>query len=179
MVVENEVTIRMATIDDMTDLARLGSDTFTEAFGHLYAPEDLETFLAEQHSQDAYRAVLRNPEMRVWVARTNDGHAVGFASAGPCHLPVPDMPPRSGELVRLYVLKSHQGSGLGVSLLEQVLDFLEARYDHIYLSVYSENIGAQRLYLRYGFEKIHDYHFMVGSHADEEFVMQRTQPLRP
>ncbi len=177
--VENEVVIRIATIDDTADLARLGSDTFTEAFGHLYAREDLEAFLADQHSHDAYRVVLSNPELRVWIARSDDGRAVGFASAGPCHLPVPDMPPQAGELIRLYVLKSHQGAGLGIRMLESVLDYLEAAFDHIYLSVYSENHGAQRLYERYGFEKIHDYHFMVGNHADEEYVMQRTRSIRP
>ncbi|MEM6745838.1 MAG: GNAT family N-acetyltransferase [Pseudomonadota bacterium] len=176
---EGTVTISTATINDIAVLAQLGADTFVETFGSMYADEDLDAFLKEHHSHNAYRAAFNNPKVCTWLARAGDGTAVGFASAGPCHLPVPDMPPRSGELIRLYVLKSHQRGGLGVQLLERSLDFLETHFDHLYLSVFSGNTGAQRLYVRYGFEKIHDYHFMVGSHADDEYLMQRTRLIRP
>jgi len=64
-----------------------------------------------------------------------------------------------------------------VRLLEHALAFLDATFDHHYLSVFSENLGAQRLYSRYGFEIFHEYHFMVGNHADEEFLMRRTRSI--
>ncbi|MEO1657907.1 MAG: N-acetyltransferase [Pseudomonadota bacterium] len=176
---DQAISISIATIDDIAELAKLGAHTFTEAFEHMYAAEDLAAFLAAHHSEDAYRAVLTDPKMRVWIARTHDGQSAAFASAGPCKLPVPDMPPNAGELVRLYVLKRYQSAKLGSRLLEEALDYLEAHFDDVYLSAYSENVAAQRLYGRYGFERVHDYYFMVGNHADAEYVMQRTRQIRP
>ena len=154
-------------------LAGLGAASFIEAFGDLYRKADLDAFLRENHAPENYRRLLVDPRRRVWTARDETGAFVAYAVAGNCTLPVEAMPPRSGELSRLYVLSAHQGSGLGRRLLETALDWLEARFDHLYLSVYAENHGAIRLYGRYGFEKIADYAFMVGDHADPEHIMKR------
>jgi ribosomal protein S18 acetylase RimI-like enzyme len=40
------------------------------------------------------------------------------------------------------------------------------------LSVYSENLGAQRFYQRYGFEHVADIDFWVGNHRDDEFLYE-------
>ena len=50
--------IRRATPDDIPALAELGATTFVETFGHLYRPEDLQSFLEESHSEAAYARVL-------------------------------------------------------------------------------------------------------------------------
>ncbi|MEL7202230.1 MAG: GNAT family N-acetyltransferase, partial [Pseudomonadota bacterium] len=64
------------------------------------------------------------------------------------------------------------GQGLGDQLLTQCMTWLKAHFDHIFLSVYAENIRAQKLYTRFGFKKVHDYHYMVGNHADPEWIMR-------
>ncbi|MEQ8751584.1 MAG: GNAT family N-acetyltransferase, partial [Amphiplicatus sp.] len=115
---------------------------------------------------------LNDAAWAIWIAE-QDGVPFGYSVAGPCTLPVPDMPESAGELSRLYLLKQSQGSGEGGRLLKVTLDWLEERFKHVYLSVYSENYGAQRLYARHGFEKICDYFYMVGEHADPEWIMER------
>ena len=65
-------------------------------------------------------------------------------------------------------MKSAQGTGIGSRLLETALEFLRTRFDHIYLSVNSENVREQKLCSRYGFVKIHDYFYMVGEDADPQ-----------
>jgi diamine N-acetyltransferase len=169
-------TISIAEIIDpalAATLADLGAEIFTKTFGHLYKPEDIRTFLTEKHSVETYRDLIVDNQSAVWLARDAAGEAIGYAVAGPCHLPAPDMPDNSGELSRLYVSEAARGAGLGQRMLAHVFAWLDARYDPIYLSVYSQNHGAQRLYKRYGFEKVHDYFFMVGNHADPEFIMKR------
>ncbi len=165
-------SIREAFEEDAGLLSALGAETFISTFGHLYSTDNLEKFLAKSHSQAAYSALLGNPDYAVWIAHDDAGAGAGYAVAGPCTLPVPGMPPASGELVRLYLLKSAQGSGLGARLLDTALSFLRDRFEHIYLSVYHENHIAQRLYQRFGFVKIHDYFYMVGDQADPEWIMQ-------
>jgi ribosomal protein S18 acetylase RimI-like enzyme len=155
------------------ELSKLGGETFTQAFGDLYAEEDLNAFLTEKHAPQLYQKVLDDPAYGVWVARDNDGAAFGYVVAGPCDLPVNDMPDGAGELMRFYLLQDRQGAGVGGRMLRRVLDWLDQNFAHVYLSVYSENVGAQRLYARYGFEKTQEYFFMVGKQADREFIMKR------
>lgn len=166
--------IRPARESDAAALAAIGAETFIETFGHLYTAKDIADFLEKNHSQAAYRDLLADGRHALWLAE-NDGEPAGYCVAGPCTLPVPDMPANSGELSRLYFLKRSQGAGLGTRMLALALDWLDAHFEHVYLSVYSENYGAQRLYARHGFVKVHDYFYMVGEHADPEWIMGRSR----
>jgi len=172
------VTIRRARCDEAEALAVLGAETFKATFGHLYSHANLEAFLKKNHAPAVYRETLGDPRFAVWIAEEGQGRLLGYAVAGPCTLPVPEMPPRSGELARLYLVAEAQGAGLGARMLEMALFFLRANFDHVYLSVYRDNRPAQRLYQRAGFEKIHDYFYMVGDHADPEWIMELKAPTR-
>lgn len=165
--------IRRATLADAPGLSKLGVATFNETFAHLYAPEDLQEFLTYNHSTDYYEEFLNDPEAAAWVAETPAGEMIGYCTAAPCSLPAPDMPENSGELCRLYLDAKAQGRGLGTALLECALEWIDMHFDHAYVGVFSENEGAQKLYKRYGFEKVAEYHFLVGNHPDLEWIMKR------
>ena len=47
----------------------------------------------------------------------------------------------------------------------------------LWLSVWSENPGAQRFYARYGFAFAGEYAFIVGAQRDREFMYRR--PAQP
>src|SRR5579871_6957383 len=81
-------TIRRAKPADAEALVAIGRATFTETFGHLYPPQDLAAFLAEAHGLARACADLADPGKAVWLAEA-DGSVVGYAVAGPCHLPHP------------------------------------------------------------------------------------------
>lgn len=149
----------------------IGARTFTETFGHLYDPADLNAFLEDKHTVAVNERLLADPAFALWLVERGD-EAIGYAAAGPCDLPVPNRPRNAGELVRLYIANDAQGGGVGGRLLGEALDWLTARFDPIYLSVYAENDGAQRLYARHGFRKILEYDYMVGNHADPEWIME-------
>lgn len=162
---------RRARADDADALSRVAIDTFVATFGHLYKDEDLQAFLRKNHAPEVYAKLLADPAYALWIAGQG-GKVTGYAVAGPCDLPVPDMPEKSGELARLYLREEAKGTGLAQAMLDEALSWLKARYDHIYLSVYRDNHRAQRLYASYGFVKIHDYFYMVGNHADPEWIME-------
>lgn len=169
---EDGFIIRPARRDDAETLAKIGRETFIETFGHLYSKQNLAAFLDKNHTPAVYRAMAGEPDVGMWLAQSGAEEAAGYAVACPCSLPVPDLPPNSGELARLYLAAGVQGTGLGARLLETALEFLRMRFERIFLSVYSENLKAQRFYKRYGFVKIHDYFYMVGDHADPEWIME-------
>lgn len=150
----------------------LGRDTFTETFGRRYPAEDLAAFLDEAHEPGLYADWAIDPAFGLWVAET-DAALVGYALAGPCHLPHPQVTDGCGELWRLYVRAEMQGAGLGVRLLEQTLGWLERPGRRLWIGVWSENLGAQRLYARYGFSKVGDYAFSVGETRDHELILAR------
>ena len=165
--------IRRATVDDAATLSSLAARTFTETFGHLYPPEDLDFFLRDAYAVEKQATILAHPDYAVWLLE-DDGVAFGHAAAGPCGLPHPDVAPGDGELKRLYVLASHQGGGWGGQLFDEAERWLlrdGARA--LWIGVWSENFGAQRFYARRGFERVGTYEFPVGRVRDLEYILRR------
>lgn len=169
-----DATIRPARPSDAAALAELGAITFTDTFGHLYPKQDLEDFLADNHTPAKLAKVLDDPDIAIFVAEAPDGRLVGYSQVGPADMPHEDLRPEHGELKRLYVLKDIQGGGLGAKLIEPALDWLDAHgRNPVWLSVWAHNVGAQRFYARYGFEKAGEYEFAVGNWRDPEFILRR------
>ena len=164
--------LRRATAEDAQALAEVGEATFVETFGHMYSPKDLADFLAAEQSPDRYRAWALDDRYALWLAEA-DGRAVGFALAGPCTLPHAEVTPACGELKRIYLRREAQGSGIGGRMLAAALDWLTAPGRDLWIGVWSENHGAQRLYGRHGFEKVGTYFFEVGEQRDFEFILRR------
>ena len=169
----HEPLIRRAGPDDVDLLAAVGARTFVETFGHLYPEEDLEAFLPDAYGPERTLRDLTDPAQAAWLVEAG-GKVVGHALAGPCKLPHPEVTPACGELKRLYILKAHQGGGTGARLLRTALDWLEAGGPRdLWIGVWSENVGAQRLYQRFGFEPAGEYEFPVGRVRDREIILRR------
>ncbi|CAB1008115.1 N-acetyltransferase [Corynebacterium diphtheriae] len=81
--------IRRATPADAEALVELSIATFTQTFGHLYDPADLEAFLTEAYDLQNHKTLLADPDYATWLVEDNDT-LVGYALAGPCSLPPPD-----------------------------------------------------------------------------------------
>lgn len=166
------IAYRDATPDDAELMARIGPQTFTETFGHLYAPENLAAFL-ENHSVTNWRGELSDPAFAVRIAE-DAGVAAGFAKVGPPSLPFEARGP-AAELRQLYVLKPWQGAGIAATLMDWAIDEARRRgAAEMFLSVFVDNHRARRFYARYGFEQVGTYDFMVGTHADLDLVMRLT-----
>jgi ribosomal protein S18 acetylase RimI-like enzyme len=167
-------SVRRATLSDDAVLAQLGAATFTETFGHLYPPEDLQAFLAGSHSLNAWRRKLADSQRAIWIAMLADATPIGFIAVGACKLPVENREPDAGEIQQLYVFAQYHNLRLGSRLMELGLEWL-ATQDRtpLYVGVWSENFGAHRFYGRYGFVKVGEYGFPVGSTVDREFILKR------
>jgi len=169
----SDVHIHRATQDNASALASLGAATFSETFGHLYPPEDLQTFLTSSHSVDAWTRTLADSSRAVWIA-TLDETPIGFIAVGACKLPVQNREPNAGEVQQLYVVSQYQKLRVGTRLMDLGLKWLDDQHrSPIYIGVWSENYGAQRFYGRYGFSKVGEYGFPVGKTVDREFIFKR------
>jgi diamine N-acetyltransferase len=165
--------VRRANAADAPALSKIAAATFVETFGHLYPPEDLQAYLRKTYSLDRCREQLTDPAMGVWFAMLGDEPA-GFIVVGRCKLPVANLEPTAGEIQQLYVYAKHHNLRIGTRLMDAALDWLlSTGRDPLYVGVWSENYGAQRLYGRYGFVKHGEYGFPVGKTVDREFILKR------
>lgn len=168
------VALRLARAEDAPALCALATDAFVAAFGHLYRPEDLNAFLAENRTAEVYRRAIADVGTRIALAKA-DGALAGYALIHwPSEFASESDASRPLALHQLYCAPGQTGRGVGAALMEWALG--EARAlgrDAVQLSVWSGNIAAQRFYARYGFAKIADIGFMVGTQRDEEFLLER------
>jgi diamine N-acetyltransferase len=167
--------LRPASLDDVPALVALGRESFTDAFGPLYAPKDLAAFLDEHRAPAKFAAQIASPDIAVTVA--DDGGALlGYCltafGARFDERPEPH-PARPCVLSQLYCAGAATGRGIGSALMEDALARARRRgCDAVQLSVYCENFGGQRFYERYGFEKVADIGFWVGNQRDDEFLLE-------
>ena len=164
------VSFREAYRGDATAVATLARRTFTDTFGYLYAPDDLEIFLA-RHTARAWAAEIADPAFAVRLVEA-DGGLVGYAKLGPPSLPF--TPPAGAiELRQFYLLDGWQGVGIAPKLMDWAIAEARGRgMTALYLSVFVDNHRARRFYLKRGFVEVGPYAFMVGNHADEDIVMR-------
>ena len=167
--------LRPAFSEDIAALAALGRDSFVAAFGHLYREEDLNAFLTKCYGEAAVGQEIADPAHRHCLAVDADGSLAGF-----CKLKFPSGYAEYSDAARplalqqLYTAPARMGQGVGARLMDWALEQAqELGADAVQLSVWAENFAAQRFYARYGFAKIADIDFYVGSHRDEEFLFER------
>jgi len=166
------MSIRQATPDDAALLCELSAATFVETFGHLYPPQDLLAYLALAYPVALQREQLESGRYAAWLLEC-EGQPAGFVFAGPCGLPHADVADGDGELKRLYVLAAHHNAGWGRQLMDAALAWMAPRFGRLWLGVWSENLGAQRFYARYGFVRVGQYEFPVGQVRDLEYILRR------
>lgn len=163
---------RDAVPADGTDLASMAKRAFTDTFGSLYRASDLAAFLDRAFGADGLPSQLDDPAFAVRLALEDDAIA-GFAKIGPVDFPG-DWSPNAIELHQLYVLGAWQGGGVAAPLMDWVLATARARgYARIVLSVFVDNLRAQRFYARYGFAEVGRYRFAVGEHLDDDRIWAR------
>lgn len=170
------MTLTKVTPDLVPALSALAIETFTETFGHLYPPEDLDAFLSKFYTPDALALEVRDPAQYWRVVLDDSGAAVAYMQCGKVGLPHPDARPDfEGELKRLYVHSSQQGKGLGKTLLSAAIDYMTERFGDApqWIGVWSENTKAQALYGSFGFHRVGEYQFAVGQTLDDEFILRR------
>lgn len=165
------IAYRAATRADAPVLDELFDTSFCDTFAHLYRSDDLRAFLASFGIAD-WQAQLDDAAFAIRIAEV-DGVPAGYVKLGPMELPLQPGGPAL-LLDQLYVLKEHHGSGIAQALMDWAIEEARRRgTEELYLTVFVDNHRARRFYDRYGFEPVGLYHFMVGSHADEDVIMRK------
>ncbi|UZK65723.1 GNAT family N-acetyltransferase [Sphingomonas sp. M1-B02] len=154
---------------DGPPLSAMAQRCFSDTFGSLYRAEDLAAFLDRSFGADGLPSQLDDPAYAVRLALEGDAIA-GFAKIGPVVFPG-DWGSDAIELHQLYVLGPWQGAGVAPILVEWAIATARARNaTRMLLSVFVDNVRAQRFYARYGFVEVGKYEFRVGDHVDDDRI---------
>ncbi len=136
------VSLRLATLDDVTALALLHQQCWREAYSPIVDNALLEARLDLRRSEDTWRTKIEEGSQRLIAVR--DDVPIGFVASGAGR---DDDPPTPRELYALYVARSDWGSGVGRLLLAE-----ELRGESASLWVLEDNTRARDFYTRHGFE---------------------------
>ena len=170
--------VRRATIADAPRLAELGANTFRETFEGENTPDDMASYLAEAFTPDRQAAEIGDSSGVVLLAERPDApgaeNLVGYAHLveGPAPPAVKGRAPM--ELKRLYVTRSWQGKGVAQALMEAALDAARDRgAKTLWLGVWERNQRAVAFYGKYGFARVGEHTFVLGSDAQTDWLMAR------
>jgi ribosomal protein S18 acetylase RimI-like enzyme len=166
--------IRQATLADAETLSRLARQTYADAFGHSFTPDDLAAHLA-QHLAPVNVAQMIADDIVLVAEDVND--LVGYAQIGQANLAEFAVTKNDYELKRLYVRVDCQNRGIGGLLMDAALTHPHLHAPkRIFLDVWEHNLGARRFYARHGFEVVSRRRFITESGAEGDFdlIMVRT-----
>ena len=176
----DNLVFRRATLDDTAALVAFGRSGFSRQFSHLYPREQLEAFLSDGYTHEAYKQWITSGDYDVFICirGVEDSIIVGYALLGKCGLPHPQVDPLfCREIKRLYVDRNYFGAGVGAKLMDMSLAALRERMQfspkgRIWLGVYSDNFRAQKFYKKYCFRKVGEYLYEVGECRDLEYILR-------
>jgi len=111
--------IRLAGVGDLSGMARVHVETWKTTYRGIVSDERLDRLTVENDIAGGFGSWLKEPPPGVaqFVAVEARGEVVGFALG---------CPPReagsgfTGELGAIYILKAHQGRGVGTALVGEV-----------------------------------------------------------
>ena len=168
-----EISIRRATLADADLLAELGARTFSETFAHLNTPEDMDAYLSEAFTAARLCDELADDASTFWLAEVG-GEAAGYAKLHAGEAPPCVAGERPVELVRLYVLRKWLGAGVGQALMRECVEEARRRgHRAMWLGVWERNDRAQAFYRKWGFRRVGEHVFQLGSDAQTDWLMER------
>lgn len=165
--------IRRATAGDAAALAAFGARAFTDAYGPLNEPRDVELHVARTFGAKRQAAELAAGDVRGLLALEGDT-IVGYAilSTGSRHAAIAARAP--GEIRRFYVDGTRHGRGVATTLMAAVVD--EARAAGcctLWLTTWEHSLRARAFYAKSGFTDVGTTTFVLGATAQCDRLLLR------
>ncbi|MCK1221561.1 GNAT family N-acetyltransferase [Streptococcus uberis] len=170
---QKELSIDLVKDEEVAILRDLAIQTFTETFGGHNTDEQLQEFFEQDYTLEVLGKELKSTENEVYFLR-KDGEVVGYLKVNWGEDQTEQELEDSFEIQRIYILNAYQGHGLGKFLFEFALErAYTSGKSWAWLGVWENNLKAQALYRKYGFEKFSEHSFAVGDLVDTDWLMKK------
>ena len=145
------MTVRPATIDEASGIARVHARSWQAAYRGIVADAFLEG-LSDEEWVERWRTIFTEPSTGARTLVSVEGDAVtGFARIGPARDPDPPGPGWD-EVYAIYLDPAYWGRGVGSALMIGLLDTVAEGVPGVSLWVFRDNARARAFYERHGFE---------------------------
>ena len=169
-------TLHKATTSDIKTLQHLATQTFRETYAAQNTLAQMDTYIYDHFSDEQLRAEIENPASEFYLLLDkNDSKneviaylKINFAAA---QTELND--PKSLEIERIYVLKTHHGQNIGKILYEKTFEIAKQHnLAYIWLGVWEHNPRAIRFYEKMGFQTFGTHVFDFNGDAQTDFLMK-------
>jgi diamine N-acetyltransferase len=170
----NTIIIRLAEPEDAATIAYFSRKTFFESFAEKNSKRDMEKFLKLQFSvNNLMGEVGRNHNTILLAYRYHT--LVGYALMRECKNPPEiNQAVKGMELVRMYVDKRFQRTGVGNALMKECISRARLMDKEIlWLGVWHENHPAIDFYSSWGFSKCGSKIFILGDDPQIHWLMKK------
>ena len=172
VIMTTELIIKRCNINDLELLRDLAIATFKDAFAPVNTVEDMDDYLQKAFSHEQLQKELLHKDSEFYLAYYKN-EPVGYLKInfGSAQTDINDE--ASLELERIYILKEHQGNGLGSLLIEKVVEIASDKsLDYVWLGVWEKNSRAIQLYGKRGFVKFKSHTFWLGKDKQTDDLMK-------
>lgn len=171
----HRLRIRSAAPADLDALLDLGRRTFIDTFAAHNDPADFAVCLEVHYAREKFQRDLADERtLFLVVEETAGGPPLAYARLRWGNAPecVPDR--QALEIEKFYVDRPHLGRGIGDMMMRHCLDFArQTGRETVYLSVWEHNARAVRFYQKWGYRKVGEHVFVVGSDPQIDWWMMR------
>ena len=149
--------IRKAALEDAAGVAKVQVDSWRTTFKGIVPDDFLENLSYYKRELIWKRAVMEN---ELYIVEDENGHVIGFSVGGKER--TGNYETYSGELYSIFILKEHQGTGIGRLLVRLVVDELKKKkLTSMLVWVLEENPACQ-FYGALGGKKIDTREIEIG-----------------
>lgn len=163
-------TVRLGEVDR---LCRLSIQTFKETFEVQNTAKDMQAYIEKQLNLEQLTSELLNQDSLFYFARL-DEEIVGYLKLNFNQAQKESvLEGKAFEIERFYILKLHQGKGLGSQLFKKAIEIgKEKGYKLIWLGVWEHNTKALEFYTKKGLTAFDSHLFQLGQDAQTDILMQ-------
>ena len=129
----------IANREDATGVTKVQVDSWRTTFKGIVPDDFLNNLSYDKREPIWKRAIIEN---NLYIAEDENGHVIGFSAGGKER--TGNYKTYLGELYTIFILKEHQGKGLGRSLVKLVVDDLKRNnLNSMVIWVIKENPACQ------------------------------------
>lgn len=167
-----EIEIQKVTIEGISQLQKIGKQTFAETFSESNSEENMINYLNEGFSIAKLTTELTDPNTEFYFAMLEED-VIGYLKLnfGQSQTELKDE--NALEIERIYVLKGFHGKSVGQLLYDKAIQVAKQKgLDYVWLGVWEENPRAISFYKKNGFVEFDKHIFRLGDDEQTDIMMK-------
>lgn len=166
------IEIKQVTLAEITQLQKIGRQTFFETFSAGNTEENMKKYLEEGFSIEKLTGELTDPNCAFYFALI-DNAVIGYLKLnfGASQTELKDN--KALEIERIYVLQAFHGKKVGQILYEKAIQIAKQTHAaYVWLGVWEENPRAINFYKKNGFVEFDKHIFKLGDDEQTDIMMK-------